>query len=1472
MADQKLQVKISVDGTDASKAVQDFIDKLNGILPGLQNSAGAQSDFSDTITKSSIVLTGFNQALELASKLYEAIPAKIGGAIDAFVEADTINQNLASTLKITGEYSETAMQQFQDFANVVKETTTVDDDLTLSLIQQSKAFGLTNDAAQKLVKAAAGLAAINKGDLAGSFTELISLSNGTVGKLAKIFPELKALSPAALKAGEGLDVVTKRVAGFAEAYAQTTEGIRKQTANVFSDIEKEIGSTFFEIFNIPDKEAAKLQFAKTILEKVKEVKAVLLEFKDDVKNTFTALSESINQVDLKGLTESFISLTGVATTFFIVLRAQAIWTAFTAAISSAIGFMATAQFSITGLTIALTGMRVDLTAVAVQVWATVGPVVALTSGIIGMDIALRNLPNIFNLIYIGVLKISEGFIRAEKGIHDFITSAAEAVGIGVKVARSVSDKDSKRLIENLKEQGKLFDEMNKKGTDFGLVGKIYEQTTKFVSNFSGSLADANTKSNEAKKSAEDAGKKGREAAVLDYDTMIKRKDALDEIIKKNGELRGEILKSFGTQQQLAAFKTSADIAEIARMEAKLKRENLLTPELKKQLDVQKQLVALTNQITAAQITSASDLAKQSQSLLEQREAIGKSELEIINMANDRELEKINILEDQLRSKGLFNLMAAKGLQNLREEVANRRLNQQLLLDAQKAQAVVNAGPAGSIKSLADAGAGASAVGASEGSGVASAIGGALTKGAGALSSVFSTATSGMLGAVSAAADAIGAILDFIPQLIDKVAGIFNKITDLPNKLASSIGGLFDSIINLVKNFIPNIGKMIVSIVGSIGKLIQELPTALMNLITSLPDIILDIVEGVIDAIPGIVQGLITALPKVAIALIKLIVQGIPNLIVGLVRAVPVLIEAIINGVIEAFMSIGDMIADLFSGIFGGAGDVVNNFGDKIAEGVDSVIEGASDISSQVFQVIDIAAEARGLDAADRIRSAIDSGLSRGANIFEKAWAAFKQAARWIWDNILGPAWEILKQSFMFVWTNILKPAWEFIRDIFMAIWDTGKGILTAAWDYAKVIFEVIANNLRAVWDFVVAIFSTIIDTFKALWNFVKTLFDDPIQAFKNLFTDIGNIFWKIIDAFKNIGGNIWDGFKAAFSGAGDFLMGLGRKIFDGLKAAFDGIGSFLGKLFKDPNPGKGKVEEWIGIDIPFLKFAEGGPVPGIPKVFGDSPKNDIIPALLSPGEVVLPRSIVQDDAYREVINTMLAGKSVAQLYSWDDFKNDAKSVGNTIKSGAEAGGDYIANTASGVASGSVDVFKSLAKGDFSGAIGGLKTILTAPIPEWMKDFFKTLSSLVPSIDLGRFIEHPIDETWRAIKESGKNLLAGPIEMLMKSNKFADGGLVGGTGSGDTVPAWLTPGEFVMNKSAVGNVGTGFLDALNKGRVGSQSGQPQNVTYNIEVNITAQEAMDGNFIASKLVPQIKKELKKASLNGEFILSTKGLRTT
>ena len=87
----------------------------------------------------------------------------------------------------------------------------------------------------------------------------------------------------------------------------------------------------------------------------------------------------------------------------------------------------------------------------------------------------------------------------------------------------------------------------------------------------------------------------------------------------------------------------------------------------------------------------------------------------------------------------------------------------------------------------------------------------------------------------------------------------------------------------------------------------------------------------------------------------------------------------------------------------------------------------------------------------------------------------------------------------------------------------------------------------------------------------------------------------------------------------------------------------------------------------------------------------------------------------------------------------------------------------------------------------------------------TLKPLIPmiagfaAVKLGQSLLPGVQSLVGAKKKS----LGGPI------HAFASGGLVPGTGNGDTVPAMLTPGEFVIKKSSVKKLGVNSLANANK---------------------------------------------------------------
>ena len=102
------------------------------------------------------------------------------------------------------------------------------------------------------------------------------------------------------------------------------------------------------------------------------------------------------------------------------------------------------------------------------------------------------------------------------------------------------------------------------------------------------------------------------------------------------------------------------------------------------------------------------------------------------------------------------------------------------------------------------------------------------------------------------------------------------------------------------------------------------------------------------------------------------------------------------------------------------------------------------------------------------------------------------------------------------------------------------------------------------------------------------------------------------------------------------------------------------------------------------------------------------------------------------------------------------------------------------------------KTTFSDLFGGLK--------EGLGSIFKGLTTNLGSLFTGG---------------SGGGGIGGLFTTVLGAFGFANGGPVGfanggSVGSTDTVPAMLTPGEFVMKKSAVEKYGSGFLSSINEG--------------------------------------------------------------
>jgi hypothetical protein len=117
-----------------------------------------------------------------------------------------------------------------------------------------------------------------------------------------------------------------------------------------------------------------------------------------------------------------------------------------------------------------------------------------------------------------------------------------------------------------------------------------------------------------------------------------------------------------------------------------------------------------------------------------------------------------------------------------------------------------------------------------------------------------------------------------------------------------------------------------------------------------------------------------------------------------------------------------------------------------------------------------------------------------------------------------------------------------------------------------------------------------------------------------------------------------------------------------------------------------------------------------------------------------------------------------------------------------------------------------------------------------------------------------------ISETAKRF--GGTQALLNGQllKFATGGLVPGIGNTDNVLSMLMPGEFVMKKSAVAQLGTEVLDALNRGVIpqklqqASAAAQPSGgKTFTVRFELPDTKTVAGQFAeddATRLIEMLR----------------------
>jgi hypothetical protein len=223
-------------------------------------------------------------------------------------------------------------------------------------------------------------------------------------------------------------------------------------------------------------------------------------------------------------------------------------------------------------------------------------------------------------------------------------------------------------------------------------------------------------------------------------------------------------------------------------------------------------------------------------------------------------------------------------------------------------------------------------------------------------------------------------------------------------------------------------------------------------------------------------------------------------------------------------------------------------------------------------------------------------------------------------------------------TSMIQGLGEMLKALRDAIKMAGKEIGKAAEKAVSDFFAGAEKIGNAVGDAFAAVGTFILDGIKSvgkdMGEFFASMGKDIWNGLKSLFGEIGSFF-------ADIGKSIWEGLKAVWNELSSWFSGIGGKIWEGLKAVWHEITDMFGNIGKAIWDGLKNAIKSAGKTIAgWLGLSDGGIVGGYSLVSGDSPRNDTVPALLSPGEAVIPRSLMANPEIASMIKNLLNNREM----------------------------------------------------------------------------------------------------------------------------------------------------------------------------------------------------------------------------------------
>ena len=301
---------------------------VENLLQGMQTTGMSVTQMAETVNNSTKAI---DLSLGNLKASFGAIAAVWASAsflrqgLHAWEDQENAVIDLESSLRANGREVDVLSTRYQDFATEMQKTTTIADEVTVSMLNMAEGFQLTGGQAEKAVEDAIALAGGNAA-LAQSYLRVTAaVSSGDMERamlFSRMIPRLRGIKDEA----EFMDKYSKGVEAGAEAArkkAMTAGGQLSQLANDWGDFMEIIGSKVSEASGLKEVTTLLKDFSKwlqTLPPGIAETTVRLLIFSAAVKALSVALP--LLKAGLLALAANPVAWAVVATAALVALAVE----------------------------------------------------------------------------------------------------------------------------------------------------------------------------------------------------------------------------------------------------------------------------------------------------------------------------------------------------------------------------------------------------------------------------------------------------------------------------------------------------------------------------------------------------------------------------------------------------------------------------------------------------------------------------------------------------------------------------------------------------------------------------------------------------------------------------------------------------------------------------------------------------------------------------------------------------------------------------------------------------------------------------------------------------------------------------------------------------------------------------------------------------------------------------------------------